>query len=90
MFQAGEYCENFKESSYLWLEDREIFLQQFVTYGRKLTAEEVELIAIGNDGAPEEHSPTLSQFKEKVHSICILMFYHKISSLSISNLGLGI
>ncbi|XP_049855418.1 dynein beta chain, ciliary-like [Schistocerca gregaria] len=65
--QAISYCENFEEHSYLWLDDREAFLEQFLEYGPQLTCEEVETT---NTGMEEQQvvdtKPTLQHFKEQI------------------------
>jgi hypothetical protein len=41
-------------------------MQQFLTYGRQLTAEELELISIDDDMAPKPSPPTMELFREQV------------------------
>ena len=60
---AGEYSNSFQKFSYLWVDDRQEFMQQFLTYGHVLTAEEIE--QHGEEGVPES-PPTLDQFKSQV------------------------
>jgi len=43
-------------------------MQQFLTYGRQLTADELELVAIGDDGAPKPSPPSMELFREQVSS----------------------
>jgi hypothetical protein len=54
--------------SYLWLDDREFYMQQFLTYGRQLTADELELVALDDDGAPNLSPPNMEMFREQVSS----------------------
>jgi hypothetical protein len=65
-FQANEFSRSFQTYSYLWLDDRESCMQQFLTYGRQLTAEELELISIDDDMAPKPSPPTMELFREQV------------------------
>lgn len=65
-FQANEFSHGFETYSYLWLVDRESCMQQFLTYGHQLTAEELELIAIDDDTAPKPSPPNMELFREQV------------------------
>ena len=58
-----EYRNSFENYAYLWVDDRQEFLRQFLLYGHVLTAEEIE--AAGEEGVAET-PPTLSQYKEQV------------------------
>lgn len=49
--------------SYLWVDDRQEFLRQFLLYGHVLTADEVD--ATGEEGVALS-PPTLEKFKEQV------------------------
>ena len=61
--QAAEHLNSYSPYSYLWEDDRQEFLRQFLLYGHVLTAEEIE--AAGDEGVPE-NPPALPNFKEKV------------------------
>ena len=62
--QSGcEYRSSFEKYAYLWVDDRQEFLQQFLRYGHVVTAEELE--QAGDEGVPEK-APTLVQFKQQV------------------------
>lgn len=41
-------------------------MQQFLLYGRQLTIEELELLAMGDACAPEASPPNMDRFKEQV------------------------
>ena len=58
-----EYRNSFENYAYLWVDDRQEFLRQFLLYGHVLTAEEIE--AAGEEGVSET-PPTLAQYKEQV------------------------
>ena len=58
-----EYRNSFENYAYLWVDDRQDFLRQFLLYGHVLTPEEIE--AAGEEGVPET-PPTLVQYKEQV------------------------
>jgi len=63
MNKACEYRNSFDSYSYLWVDDRNEFMRQFLLYNHVLTAEEIE--AHAEEGVPE-CPPTLEQFKEQV------------------------
>ena len=63
--QACEHRNSYVSYTYLWADNRQEFLQQFLRYGHVVTAEEIE--AAGEEGVPE-NPPTLNQFKEQVNS----------------------
>ncbi|KAG8443036.1 hypothetical protein GDO86_011741 [Hymenochirus boettgeri] len=69
--KATDYKSTFDLYSYLWADDRQEILRQFLLYGHVLTPEEIEGHA--EDGVPECH-PTNNQFKvqieifEKLHT----------------------
>jgi dynein heavy chain len=68
--QAVDYSKNFDQYSYLWLDDRSLFLKQFLLYGHQLTAEELEIMmaAAANEelAGLTETPPTTKLFKEQV------------------------
>ncbi|XP_021937393.1 dynein beta chain, ciliary isoform X2 [Zootermopsis nevadensis] len=66
MNEANEFSHGFETYSYLWLVDRESCMQQFLTYGHQLTAEELELIAIDDDTAPKPSPPNMELFREQI------------------------
>ena len=57
------YTPSFDNYAYLWVDDRNEFMKQFLTYGHVLTTEEIE--AHAEEGVPE-NPPTLDMFKEQV------------------------
>ena len=63
--KAVEYRNSFDSYAYLWVDDRQEFMKQFLLYGHVLTADELELA--GEDGVPES-PPSLNQFKDQVDS----------------------
>jgi dynein heavy chain len=65
MNKANEYRSSFDNYSYLWVDDRNEFMRQFLLYNHVLTQEEIE--AHAEDGVPES-PPTLVQFKEQIDS----------------------
>lgn len=48
-----------------------MYMQQFLNYGRQLTAEEFDLILLEDASAPPPSPPTIEQFKEQVSSLRI-------------------
>ncbi|CBY35492.1 unnamed protein product, partial [Oikopleura dioica] len=77
MNDANNFCDNFEIYSNLWIDDRQEFLNQFLTYGHILTQEEIE--AHGTEGVPE-NPPELTQFKEQIDSYEDL--YSQVSGFS--------
>lgn len=63
--KATEHCNSFETFAYLWIDDRQEFMKQFLLYGHVLTSEELE--AAGESGVAAT-PPSLSQFKEQVDS----------------------
>lgn len=63
--QATEYRDSYSSYSYLWVDDRQVFLEQFLRYGHVLTQEEID--EAGDEGVPE-NPPTLDAFKKQVDS----------------------
>ena len=63
MNQSTDFQDSFDKYAYLWVDDRQVFMEQFLLYGHVLSPEEVE--QAGDEGVPET-PPTLNQFKEQV------------------------
>ncbi|CAG5123286.1 unnamed protein product, partial [Candidula unifasciata] len=63
MNKANEYRNSFDNYAYLWVDDRNEFMRQFLLYNHVLTTEEIE--AHADEGVPES-PPTLAQFKEQI------------------------
>lgn len=63
MNKACEYRNSFDNYAYLWVDDRNEFMRQFLLYNHVLTTEEIE--AHADEGVPES-PPTLAQFKDQV------------------------
>jgi hypothetical protein len=65
-----EYSKGFQHHSYLWLDDRQVFLKQFLMYSRQLTPEEMDIVtaSAANEELPglKESPPTTKQFKDQV------------------------
>ncbi|XP_069077648.1 dynein axonemal heavy chain 11-like [Pleurodeles waltl] len=70
------YQRSFNKYSYLWTDDRYEFMNQFLLYGRFLTAEELELYA---DYELQKCSPQLENFKEQINVYESL--YNEVSAL---------
>lgn len=64
--EANEFCDSFHNYSYLWLDDRNAFLKQFLLYGRQLTQEEMELVQMKDSSAPKLNPPKMESFREQV------------------------
>lgn len=65
--EAEEYTQRFNDYNYLWLDDKESVLEQFLKYGRPLTADEMEMLRSA-DTPLREVAPTLDQFKMQIDS----------------------
>ncbi|GFN78401.1 dynein heavy chain 9, axonemal, partial [Plakobranchus ocellatus] len=63
MNKACEYRNSFDNYAYLWVDDRNEFMRQFLLYNHVLTTEEIE--AHADEGVPE-NPPTLAQFKDQI------------------------
>jgi dynein heavy chain len=63
MKEAQEYRDVLYKYAYLWQDDRDDFMEQFLLYGKVLSPEEIE--AHGEDSVPK-NPPTLKDFKEEV------------------------
>lgn len=63
-FPHNFHRNSFDNYSYLWVDDRQEFMRQFLLYNHVLTTEEIE--AHAEEGVPE-CPPTLDQFKEQVN-----------------------
>lgn len=63
MKEAEEYQDSFERYSYLWTDDPQEFMKNFLTYGHAISREDL-------DGRPEETlpktPPTLTQFQRQV------------------------
>ena len=85
MNKANEYRSSFMSYEYLWVDDRQEFMRQFLLYNHVLTAEEIELNA--DEGVPE-NPPTLEQFKDQVTRYSLLFltpFYNLCFLLNFCN-----
>lgn len=68
-FQTKTLVENFEQYSYLWLDNMNECLKQFLTYGRQLTVDEQEVLnkTTENDTSfIKETSLKLDDFKTQV------------------------
>ena len=61
--KANEFKDSFSKYAYLWHDDRQEFMKQFLLYNHVPTHEEIE--AYAETGVPES-PPTLEQFKDQV------------------------
>ena len=69
MNKACDYRNSFDSYAYLWVDDRNEFMRQFLLYNHVLTTEEIE--AHAEEGVPES-PPTLDQFKGQVRVFATL------------------
>lgn len=66
MEEASNFCRQFERYSYLWLDDRQECMEYFLTYGRLLDPDEIELILMNEGNAPKECPPTIEAFREQI------------------------
>ncbi|XP_043280362.1 dynein beta chain, ciliary isoform X1 [Venturia canescens] len=64
--EATDFCGIFEGYAYLWLEDRNIVMQQFLEYSRQLTMEEMEMVAAMDPKGPQRSPPRMEQFREQI------------------------
>lgn len=82
--EAADYCKNFARYSYLWLEDREFSMENFLDYGRILEPEEIDLIINKDPLAPKPAAPTIEAFREQIdHYEALYLEIEKIEPFQI-------
>ena len=78
MNHATDYSTSYDTYSYLWVDDRQEFMRQFLLYGHVLTSDEIESHA--DEGVPE-NPPTLAQFRQQVKTRQLVFFFQSVSGL---------
>lgn len=67
---AHKFVRCYDKYERLWTTDRDVFLSEYLKYGRGLTKEEnAQLAEVGGEPAVKEKSPTLDMFREQVCKI---------------------
>nr|CAD7593189.1 unnamed protein product [Timema genevievae] len=64
--EANDFSKGFETYCYLWLDDREQYMLQFLKYGRQLTNDELDLMTMEDSTAPEPSPPKMEQFREQI------------------------
>uniref|UniRef100_A0A6P7G4P0 Dynein beta chain, ciliary-like n=1 Tax=Diabrotica virgifera virgifera TaxID=50390 RepID=A0A6P7G4P0_DIAVI len=64
--ESYEFCDNYQTYAYLWLDDREQYLDQFLTYGRQLNNEELDYLGMNDPLAPKPSPPKMEHFREQI------------------------
>lgn len=66
--EASDFCKTFENYSYLWLEERDAIMEVFLTYGRILTAEEIDRIGSEDKDVqvPVPCPPKMEAFREQI------------------------
>lgn len=64
--EAFEYCDSFQSYGYLWMEDKLLYMDHFLNYGRQLTDDEINLIQIKDPDAPKHCQPRNEAFREQI------------------------
>ncbi|KAK4884537.1 hypothetical protein RN001_000808 [Aquatica leii] len=66
LYQAQEYINNFDEYTYLWIDNRQECLRQFLLYGRMLSVQELEEESDENGPGLKQTPPTIVQFRSQI------------------------
>ncbi|XP_067212065.1 dynein beta chain, ciliary [Linepithema humile] len=64
--EATDFCSNFEGYAYLWLDDRDVVMQQFLEYSRQLSMEEMDMVAVQDPKGPTKSPPKMDQFREQI------------------------
>ncbi|EZA54880.1 Dynein beta chain, ciliary [Ooceraea biroi] len=64
--EATDFCSNFEGYAYLWLDDRDVVMQQFLEYSRQLSMEEMDMVAAQDPKGPTKSPPKMEQFREQI------------------------
>lgn len=64
--EALEYFKLYDKYSYIWLDDKKLFLERFLKYGRALTPEEIENLDTPESTLKEEKEISLDKFKNQI------------------------
>ncbi|XP_022909837.1 dynein beta chain, ciliary-like [Onthophagus taurus] len=60
------YEKTLDKYSYLWIDDRKEYLEEFLKYARQLTADEIEMLKDETADPIPESKPTIPQFKDEI------------------------
>ncbi|KAL0281201.1 UNVERIFIED_CONTAM: hypothetical protein PYX00_002260 [Menopon gallinae] len=86
MEEAIDFAGGFEAYSYLWLDDRQSYLSQFLTYGRQLTMEEYDLVTANDPLQPKPCPPKMEQFREQIDNYESLFYeIEELESFQIFN-----
>lgn len=85
--EAFEYCDSFRNYSYLWLEDKMIYMDQFLNYGRQLTEDEMMLVQNKDPDAPKSCQPKNEIFREQIDHFETL--YNEVEGLKAEHIFNG-
>lgn len=66
---ANDHINAYKNYEYIWITDRDLYLEQYVMYARELTAEEMAKMEESAEFKIKENKPTLDMFKQQVNRI---------------------
>ncbi|KAL6263152.1 hypothetical protein P5V15_005953 [Pogonomyrmex californicus] len=64
--EATDFCSNFEGYAYLWLDDRDVVMQQFLEYSRQLSVEEMDMVAAQDPKGPTKSPPKMEHFREQI------------------------
>lgn len=64
--EALEYFKMYDKYSYIWLDDKKLFLERFLKYGRALTPDEIENLEDPESALKEEKEISLDKFKKQI------------------------
>ncbi|XP_034234645.1 dynein beta chain, ciliary [Thrips palmi] len=71
--QANDFVLGLQGYSYLWLDERKAYLDNFLTYSRQLTSEEHDLLALMDPLAPTPSPPKMDHFREQIDNFEALL-----------------
>ncbi|GBP61181.1 Dynein heavy chain 17, axonemal [Eumeta japonica] len=74
-----QYAKKYEKYGYLWLDDRQEVLADFLKYGRIITPEEMDRIRYETGADPPETKPTLESYQEEINKYNNL--YNEVSAL---------
>lgn len=84
---AYQFCDGFQNYSYLWLDDKDEYLNQFLTYSRQLTSEELELVQLKDPDAPKPSPPRMEAFREQIDNYETL--YNEVEGMKTEHIFSG-
>ncbi|CAG9135931.1 unnamed protein product [Plutella xylostella] len=85
---ANDFCKTFENYAYLWLEERDVIMEMFLTYGRILTPDEIDKIGTDDKDyqGPQPSTPKMEAFREQIdHYETLFMDIEEMEPFKIFN-----